>query len=363
MPARAGQRIGPYVLIRELGRGGMGVVYLAARADHAFDKQVAIKLVRGLFADPYLAERFRDERQILANLNHPGVAHLLDGGTTGEGAPYLVMEYVEGVPIDEYCATHALDTRRRLDLFRQVCDAVHYAHRNLVIHRDLKPSNILVTAAGTPKLLDFGIAKLPRVDVLATETLRSFTPDYASPEQVRGEPITTGSDVYSLGVLLYHLLTGRSPYRSTGDRARARPHDLRGCANCARHSGARPRHDRVEGAPQGAGAPLQLGRAAVDRHRPLSRRPAGTRRARHARLSRCEVRRRHALGVAAAAALFLVLAGATAVTTWQARVANRERARAEHRFNEVRQLATSVVGELHDAIRDLSGATAARSSW
>ena len=161
----------------------------------------------------YLAERFRYERQILANLNHPCVARLLDGGATDEGAPYLAMEYVEGVPIDKFCDLHGLDTHQRLALFRRVCDAVHYAHRNLVIHRDIKPGNILVTADGTPKLLDFGIAKLLETDVPdATLTVRSFTPEYASPEQIRGEPMTTASDVYSLGMLLYLLLTGRRPY-------------------------------------------------------------------------------------------------------------------------------------------------------
>jgi non-specific serine/threonine protein kinase/serine/threonine-protein kinase len=358
--SRAGLRIGPYELIRELGRGGMGVVYLAARADHAFDKQVAIKLVRGLFADAYVAERFRDERQILANLNHPCVAHLFDGGTTDEGAPYLVMEYVEGMPIDEYCKRHAVDTPRRLDLFRQVCDAVHYAHRNLVIHRDLKPSNILVTADGTPKLLDFGIAKLTRTDVVATETLRSFTPEYASPEQVRGDPITTGSDVYALGVLLYVLLTGRTPYRATDDPlAQARmicedapippgtaAHDLDTIVLKALRKEPERRYSSVE--------QLSTDIARFLGGLPVLAAPDTL------RYHAAKFVRRHTLGVASAATLFLVLAGATAVTTWQARVANRERARAERRFNEVRQLATSVVGELHDAIRDLSGATPAR---
>jgi len=358
--SRAGLRVGPYELIRELGRGGMGVVYLAARADDAFNKQVAVKLVRGLFADAHLAARFRDERQILADLNHPCVAHLLDGGTTDEGAPYLVMEYVEGVPIDEYCERHALDMRQRLDLFRQVCDAVHYAHRNLVIHRDLKPSNLLVTADGTPKLLDFGIAKLPRTDVLATETRRSFTPEYASPEQVRGEPITTGSDVYALGVLLYLLLTRRTPYRATDDpleQARmicedapippgTAAHDLDLIVLKALRKEPERRYSSVE--------QLSTDIARFLGGLPVLAAPdtVGYRASKFVR--------RHTLGVAAAAALFLILAGATAVTTWQARVANRERARAEHRFNEVRQLATSVVGELHDAIRDLSGATPAR---
>ena len=180
----AGLRIGAYQIIRELGHGGMGVVYLAARADHVFDQQVAIKIVRGQLVDPYLAQRFRDERQILANLNHAGIARLLDGGATDEGAPYLVMEYVEGVPIDQFCDRDGLDTRRRLALFRQVCDAVHYAHRNLVIHRDIKPDNILVTGDGTPKLLDFGIAKLVETDAHeAAQTVQSFTPSTPVPSR------------------------------------------------------------------------------------------------------------------------------------------------------------------------------------
>jgi serine/threonine protein kinase len=216
----AGQNIGPYKVIRKLGHGGMGAVYLAARADQAFQKEVAIKLIkRGQDTDDVI-RRFHSERQILASLDHPNITRLLDGGTTDDGLPYFVMEYIQGQPIDTYCDSNKLDTTARLKLFQSVCSAVHFAHQNLVIHRDIKPGNILVTSEGVPRLLDFGIAKL-----LATETsfaertvtfARRMTPLSASPEQVRGENITTASDVYSLGALLYKLLTGHSPYRLAG---------------------------------------------------------------------------------------------------------------------------------------------------
>jgi serine/threonine-protein kinase len=214
-----GQRIGPYLIKRELGHGGMSAVYLAVRADDQYQKRVAIKLIkRGMDTEDIL-RRFRNERQILAGLDHPNIAKLLDGGTTEDGLPYFVIEYIEGVPINEYGDSHKLSTVERLKLFRTVCSAVHYAHQNLVVHRDLKPGNILVTSDGAPKLLDFGIAKLLNPE-LSPQTidptaigLRLMTPAYASPEQIQGKTITTASDVYSLGVLLYELLTGHRPYR------------------------------------------------------------------------------------------------------------------------------------------------------
>jgi serine/threonine-protein kinase len=214
-----GQRVGAYRIVREIGRGGMGSVYLAERADEEFERRVALKVIRRGMDSEEIVRRFRSERQILAHLDHENIAKLLDGGTTEDGRPYFVMEYVEGRPIDEECDARKLSIRRRLELFQQVCSAVHFAHQNLVVHRDLKPGNILVTSAGVPKLLDFGIAKLLSPDQPFTLVdLRPMTPEYASPEQVRGEAITTASDVYSLGVLLYSLLTGRRPYRpSTGD--------------------------------------------------------------------------------------------------------------------------------------------------
>ncbi|MEO6872537.1 MAG: serine/threonine-protein kinase [Chthoniobacterales bacterium] len=211
----AGQQFGAYRILREIGRGGLGTVYLAERADHEYRKEVALKLVRRGLDTEDILERFRHERQILAQLDHPNIARLIDGGTTDEGLPYFVMEYVEGTTLTKYCETQQLGAEERLKLFRKVCEAVSYAHQNLVIHRDLKPSNILVTAEGTPKLLDFGIAKVLASDEEAfTQTipaLRVMTPEYASPEQIKGGKITTRSDVYSLGMLLYELLTGRKP--------------------------------------------------------------------------------------------------------------------------------------------------------
>jgi serine/threonine-protein kinase len=214
-------QIGPYRIRRELGRGGMGVVYLAERADGQYRRQVAIKLLR---SSPYadeLEQRFIAERQILASLNHPNIAQLIDGGITEGRLPFLIMEYVDGVPITTYCDRQRLGIDERLQLFRDVCSAVHHAHQNLVIHRDIKPSNILVTQDRRVKLLDFGIAKLmnptlgPADQAHTRADWRVMTPEYASPEQVRGESLTTASDVYALGVLLYELLCGRPPHRLT----------------------------------------------------------------------------------------------------------------------------------------------------
>jgi serine/threonine protein kinase/tetratricopeptide (TPR) repeat protein len=221
---RAGQTVGRYRIIREIGRGGMGAVFLAERSDGEFQQRLALKIVRRSFADSDLARRFRQERQILASLNHPNIARLLDGGVSDDGEPFLAMEYVEGLRIDDYCDANSLSTDERLSLFLAVCQGVSYAHQNLIIHRDIKPSNILVTEEGVPKLLDFGIAKLisPEAGAAAAETitgLRAMTPDYASPEQVRGVSVTTATDVYSLGVLLYELLTGHRPHRLKNRRA------------------------------------------------------------------------------------------------------------------------------------------------
>src|SRR5215831_14427341 len=200
-----GRRVGPYRVLSEIGHGGMGAVYRAIRDDDQYRKQVAIKLVhRGMDSD-FIIQRFKAERQILANLEHPNIARLIDGGATEEGWPYFSMEYVEGQPLDEFCNARDLLLRQRLELFREVCSAVQYAHQRLVIHRDLKPSNILVTGDGTPKLLDFGIAKLVQEQTAAGATLVTgfpmMTPEYASPEQVRGESVTTATDVYSLGMV------------------------------------------------------------------------------------------------------------------------------------------------------------------
>lgn len=213
----AGRRLGPWAVLREIGRGGMGAVYEAVRADDQFQKRVAVKTLTRGADSAVVARRFQQERQILATLEHPNIATLIDGGVTEEGLPYLVMEFVDGAsPIDQYCLAAKLPLRERLDLFRQVCTAVQYAHRNLVVHRDLKPTNVLVSSDGNIKLVDFGIAKLLEGNPLGhdslTETgLRAFTTSFASPEQVRGDPISTSTDVYSLGAMLYLLVTGRLP--------------------------------------------------------------------------------------------------------------------------------------------------------
>jgi eukaryotic-like serine/threonine-protein kinase len=403
--------VGPYRLIRELGRGGMGTVYLAVRSDDAFQKRVAVKILkRGMDTDS-IVRRFRTERQILASLEHPNIAGLLDGGTTADGLPYFAMEYVEGQPIDEYADAQRLDTTARLRLFRQVCSAVQYAHQNLIIHRDLKPANVLVTADGTPKLLDFGIAKLLNPELggatLAPTVvgLQLMTPEYASPEQVRGEPVTTATDIYSLGVMLYELLTGRRPYRLNSrsveeiERVVCNAHPVRPSTAVTRVEEFAG-NDAVTGEAAVTLAeihPTNTGRArAIDTDR-LSKRLAGDldtivlkalskeppRRYasvdqfsedihRHlvglpviARKDTLGYRtakfvRRNRAAVIAGAAVFVVLVAGIIGTASQASVAQRERARAEQRFEDVRHLANAFLFEVHDAIRDLPGSTPAR---
>ncbi|MGH8246097.1 MAG: serine/threonine-protein kinase, partial [Gammaproteobacteria bacterium] len=218
LPRLEGRNIGAYEVLRQVGEGGMGAVYLAARTDRTSRELVALKIVRPEAANEEVLRRFKREREILESLDHPNIARVFDGGVTGDGLPYLVMEYVDGQQIDAYCDEHRLDPGARLKLFRDVCAAVHYAHEHRVVHRDLKPSNILVTAHGVVKLLDFGISKLVAsgsdTSTLLTRTdLLLMTPEYASPEQVSGLAATPASDVYALGVVLYELLTGRRPYR------------------------------------------------------------------------------------------------------------------------------------------------------
>ncbi len=215
------QQIGPYLPQKQIGQGGMGIVYLADRVDGQFDQQVALKLIKRGMDSELIVRRFLGERQILARLQHPNIAGLLDGGLTEEGQPYFAMEYVEGVRILAYCNARKLGINERLDLFDQVCRAVHYAHRNLVVHRDLKPGNILITREHEVKLLDFGIARVLTDDEVGPKTIlteadqRLLTPEYAAPEQVTGGAITTQTDIYSLGVVLYELLTGLRPLKFT----------------------------------------------------------------------------------------------------------------------------------------------------
>lgn len=405
----AGRRIGPYEVIELIGEGGMGSVYRAARADEQYKKQVAIKIVKHGLDTPFARARFRSERQILANLEHPNIARLLDGGTTETGLPYVVMELVEGQPIDDYCDAHRLSIEKRLQLFRTVCLAVRYAHQHLVVHRDLKPGNIMVTADGTPKLLDFGIAKILDPETFpggaeATVTMmRMLTPEYASPEQVRGDAVTTASDVYSLGVVLFILLTGRYPYEmenrtpdavlraicdteppkpSTAVR-RAKTGPDMGSAQAAEGTGAAGFGESVEKISR------QL-RGDLDNIVLMALRKDPQRRYASAEQFAEDIRRhleslpviarsdttgyrlskfvsRHKTGSILTAGAVVLLLTALIVTLHEARVArqqaqiaNQQRSRAEKRFNDVRKLANSLIFEVHDEIRDLPGATKAR---
>ena len=309
-PDWVGRRLGVYEIVREIGRGGMGVVFLATRADELFRKQVAIKVLRSNLDGRELLDRFHRERHILASLDHSNIARLIDGGTTEEGLPYVVMEYVEGQPIDAFCRERQLSLEQRLELFKTLCSAVHYAHQNLVVHRDLKPSNIVVTAEGQPKLLDFGIAKLLETDTRGeTNTgMRPMTLAYASPEQITGEAITTGSDVYALGVVLYELVSGARPFPgdSQSDHEMMRqicdqvpdapskavtrdPADPGLGAHATPAHRERCRHHRLEGASERARATLLIRRAIVRRHHPVSDRAAGAGPEGHGGLSRGEI--------------------------------------------------------------------------
>ena len=374
-----GTQVGAYRIVRELGRGGMGAVYLAERADAQFDMRVALKLIkRGLDTDAVI-ERFRHERQILAGLEQPNIVRLLDGGTTSEGLPYFVMEYVDGQPIDEYCRAHELPLDQRLRLFRQVCAAVTYAHQHLVVHRDIKPSNILITSDGAPKLLDFGIARLldAREDGEATETAfsaRAMTPQYASPEQLRGERVTTVSDVYALGVLLYELLTGARPYELSGKtpeqgRQIVAETDVAPPSTTAARRGddgvarrLRGDLDAIVTTAMRKNPAERYGSVALlddDVRRHMEGLPVIARGDSWSYQTARFIRRRK-FGIAAAAAVFLTLVAGVIATSWQARVARAERARAERRFGDVRRLSTSFLFEFHDAIATLPGSTPAR---
>ena len=397
-PTRVGRRLGPYDIIEEIGQGGMGEVYRAIRADGQYTKEAAIKLVRGGFDSASILERFRNERQILASLDHPNIAHLMDGGTTEDGIPYLVMELIEGVPIDSYCDEQRLNITRRLQLFRDVCAAVQYAHQRLVIHRDIKPGNILVTADGIPKLLDFGIAKILDPEQRAETTLaHPMTPEYASPEQIRGEAVTTAADVYSLGVVLYQMLTGRSPYpgdtRLSHDLARAiceseperpssvilKPEEVRRdteveqltpAAVSGTREGSVPKlRRRLRGdldnivlkalrkEPQRRYASVEQFAEDIRRH--LDGLPVTARKASwsyHA----AKFIQRHRTAVTVAAVMAVTLIAGVLVIVREARIAKANGQRAEKRFNDVRKLANSLIFELHDSIRDLPGSTPAR---
>jgi serine/threonine protein kinase len=366
------QRIGPYEILSEIGRGGMGVVYRARRDDDVFRKEVAIKVVkRGMDTDQVLS-RFLHERRVLARLEHPSIARIIDGGSE-QGRPYLVMEFVEGMPLTDYCAHHKLDLHERLQLFCGVCEALEYAHAQLVVHRDLKPSNILVDSTGTPKLLDFGIAKLLAPDerdeiTLTTDGTRFLTPQYASPEQVTGEPITTASDIYSLGAILYELLTGGHPHRITAltpaslHRAICEE-EVPPPSKAAREAASPPvdprellgdldnillaalRKDRTE-------RYGSVHRLAEDLQRFMTDRPVLAR-PQTLRYRTVKFLRRNRAPVIAASLAAVSLIGGTAMALHQAK-------RADRRFLEVRALANSFLFEIHDEIETLPGSTRAR---
>ena len=402
---RLGQRVGPYQLVEEIGVGGMGEVYRAFRADDQYKKEVAIKLVRAGQDSSFVIARFKHERQVLASLDHPNIARLLDGGTTDDGIPYFVMELIAGQPLTKYCDEHRLLTTDRLKLFLDVCSAVQYAHQHLIIHRDLKPSNILVTAEGTPKLLDFGIAKIldPAASVqTAAATLSMFrllTPAYASPEQIKDEAITTASDVYSLGVVLYECLTGHHPYATSSSL----PHETSRAvcevepekpSTAVRRTEARISDDLTpeitplsvsatrEGTPEKLAKRL---RGDLDNIVLMALRKEPQRRYHSVEQFAGDIRRhldnlpvtatgdslpyrtkkfiaRHTTGVAAAMALFLVVLAGISATLYEAHRARFNELRAEKRFNDVRTLANSLIFDIHDSIQNLPGSTPARKT-
>jgi tetratricopeptide (TPR) repeat protein len=368
------KRIGPYELDRLLGRGGMGAVYLAHRADGHFEQQVAIKLIDLPLATDFFRERFRQERQILAGLQHPLIARLLDGGVSDEGDLYLAMEYVDGIPIHRFCEQKSLTVRQRLALFASVCDAVQYAHQNLVVHRDLKPDNILIASDGTPRLLDFGTAKLLSPSLLGPGSdvtrlgYQSFTPQYASPEQVLGNPITTASDTYSLGVLLYLLLTGALPYElkefTTAEMVRVICQEPPRRPPVAAGSNRRLDPDleaivlkALRKEPQQRYLTAQ--QLASDVRAYLDGQPVTARRG-TLRYRAGKFIGRNRIALAAVGLLAITLSAGLGGVLWQARVANLERRKAEARSADLRQLSSSLLSELDEAIKQLPGSTGAQ---
>ncbi|HYP08861.1 MAG TPA: protein kinase [Bryobacteraceae bacterium] len=369
--SQIGRRIGPYEIVREIGRGGMGSVYQAVRIDDQYIRSVAIKFIaHGMDTEDALA-RFRTERQILATLQHPNIAGLLDGGTTTDGRPYIVMEYIEGEPLLEFCQKRNLNIERRIELFCDLCSAVHHAHQMLVIHRDIKPANVLVTDQGVPKLLDFGIAKLMAPELVhggsqtTMTVMRRMTPQYASPEQIRGEALTTATDIYSLGVLLYELLTQSSPYRITGHTSQeverivcdSEPMRL----STAAHSDSRLRRQlsgdlenivamALRKEPHRRYASVQ--QFAVDLERYIAGMPVSAREDTMFYLATKLVRRN--LLASAAFGLLALSIGAGWYATY------REAKRTEARFEELRKLANAVLFDFHKSIEHLPGSTPAR---
>jgi eukaryotic-like serine/threonine-protein kinase len=348
---RPGEMLGDYRIVSLLGEGGMGEVYLAD--DIHFGRQVAIKLIKQGFGTKEFVRHFRQEERILAALNHPNIARLYGGAVASGGLPYFVMEYVEGIALETYAAQHSLSIRERLTLFRKVCAAVSYAHQNLVIHRDLKPANIRVTVEGEPKLLDFGIARLldpatSETDDQTMLTTRAMTPNYASPEQRRGERMTTASDVYSLGVVVYELLAGQKPgVRKDGEAdLKKLDADLDNIVSKSLRLEPERRYASV-------------GQFSEDIRRYLEGLPVIARKDTVVYRTSKFVGR-HKLGLAVAVCVALLLIGAAIVATWEAYRANEQRILAERRFQQVRRLADSLMFEIHDSVKDLAGSTPTR---
>jgi len=374
------ERIGPWKITQELGRGGMGTVFRGVRDDGSFEQTVAVKLIRAELVSGELRRRFDSERRILASLDHPNVARLLDAGTTEQGIPYLVLEYVAGEPIDAWCDARSLDVAQRLALLRLVCAAVHAAHQRLILHRDLKTANVLVDPSGQPKLLDFGIAKLlvPDTqydDLTRVGFARPLTPEWSSPEQLRGEPLSTASDVYSLGVLLFLLLTGRRPhvYAEKSPAAfasaieAAPPVALRVAASGSPPPGVTAQRlrgdiDRIAQKALAADARERYATVAeldADIARLLAGRPVAAHpRSLAYRFGKLLLRNRVASTAVILAALGLV--AATAFSLRQATLAEQERQRAERRFNDVRRIANVVLFDLNDSLANISGTLAVR---
>jgi len=362
------ESIGGFRIIREIGRGGMGSVYEGTRIAENFSQRAAVKVIRNGMNNEIILRRFLAEQKILASLEHPNIARFLDGGTTAKGLPFYAMEFVDGAPIGEYARDKQLSHRDIVELFRRVCSAVSYAHSQLVVHRDLKPSNILVDRSDTPKLLDFGIAKVLEADNLESETatqLGMMTPQYASPEQIRGEKVTTASDVYSLGMILHELLYGEPPYR-TDTKTYAEIVDLVSADRTARRTTTQPRRndDLFRIVSKALRRDLDQRYASVeslsdDLRRwleglPISARPEtlGYRASKFVQ--------RNKVAVIASLLVFLSLVTGIVVAAWQARRADEQRILAERRFTEVRSLANNVVFKYHDEIAKLDGSTAVR---
>ncbi len=402
-----GQTFGVYKVVRELGYGGMGAVYLAERQDGKFEQKVALKVLKREMNTSALRRRFQQEREILASLEHPNIARLLDAGTTDDKIPYIAMEYVEGLPIDIFCNKYHLDLGERLDLFRKVCSAVGFAHRNLIVHRDLKPTNILVTEDKEPKLLDFGISKIlsnefEQINSATVTRLGAMTPSYASPEQLQHKSVTTATDIYSLGVILYELLSGHRPFATKeGDLKEIHKavieFDPPPPSVVISETGSRnpkstdatvplPDHTNKQNAQTDPHFPIPSSRSLsgdLDNIVLKALRKEPERRYSSAENFSEDIKRhlrglpvtarpntfsyraekflqRNKVGAIAGILILLAIGGGIVATVWQSRVAQSERVKAEKRFNDVRNLANSFLFKLGPKIENLPGSTAAR---